>query len=591
VASSPFRFRSYSPHGDFEREWLARAGGWFIIVTLGWIVLSGLVLFGAELVSELAMGAKGWVAAIGGVGTLSAIATAFLGNSSSTPARGQATDLSGTIANIGLAIAGPLFAAILLILLSALLDIWVLGGPLETSAILAWPNTGTPYWSQWGSIVCAGVFLFIIMLGADFFVNVNRFSLHATYRNRLIRAFLGGPHAFPANAVDPPRKADAFTDFDQNDNLRMHHLWDGPLVDGDWRPFHVINMALNLAATKKLAWQQRKAESFTVTPQFCGCANEDLGYRKTEDYGDPGGGISLGTAMAISGAALSPNMGYHSSPSAAFLMTLLNVRLGWWLGNPGAAGARDGCIGRLVKPIIKMLSRKPIAPYRQDAPWLSLRPLLVELFGLTSDTSHYVYLSDGGHFEDLGIYEMVRRRCRWIIVSDADADPDRGFADLGNAVRKIWIDLGVRITFERSDLLRATEDTKAIDMPYCALGTIEYLNDGDGSTKGKILYIKPVVRGDESAADIIAYLRAHKDFPHQSTTDQWFDEPELESYRALGYWMTKRIVDSAKRVGPIDTLEHFFCSLEKLDFTTMNRAETHDWLISELLVWDHPISL
>ena len=156
-------------------------------------------------------------------------------------------------------------------------------------------------------------------------------------------------------------------------------------------------------------------------------------------------------------------------------------------------------------------SLDPPAPHRQDTPWLSWRPLLVELFGLTSDDSPYVYLSDGGHFEDLGIFEMVHRRCRWIVVSDADADLDRGFEDLGNAVRKIWIDLGVRITFERSDLLKVTKDTSAIDVP-CGLGTIQYLNDGDGRTTGKILHIKPVVRGDEPAADIIAYLRSTKIF-------------------------------------------------------------------------------
>ncbi|MGA8761090.1 MAG: hypothetical protein WB611_33110, partial [Stellaceae bacterium] len=444
--------------------------------------------------------------------------------------------------------------------------VWVLGGPLETAAILVQLNAGSLYRSQWGWIVLAMAILVAIIVAADFFINVNRFSLHAIYRNRLIRAFLGGPH--------PERTADGFTGYDPKDNLRVHELWDEQeLEGGDWRPFHVINMTLNLAATKRLEWQQRRAESFTVTPQYCGCAN--LGYRETKKYGDPGGGISLGTAMAISGAAVSPNMGYHSSPSIAFLLTLLNVRLGWWLGNPGPAGSRDGAIIGFVKRKITWISRsrRPRPAYHLDAPRFSLRPLLVELFGLTDDESPYVYLSDGGHFEDLGIYEMVRRRCRWIVVSDADADPDRGFEDLGNAVRKIWIDLGVRITFEKSDLLRATGDTAAIGIPYCALGTIEYLNDGDGSTKGKILYIKPAVRGDEPAADIIAYLRAHEDFPHQSTTEQWFDEPQLESYRALGYWMTKRIVDGARRAGPINTPEEFFNSLERLDFSTIERKD------------------
>jgi hypothetical protein len=165
-------------------------------------------------------------------------------------------------------------------------------------------------------------------------------------------------------------------------------------------------MTLNLAATTKLAWQQRKAESFTVTPQFCGCAGDELGYRRTKEYGNPrDDGISVGTAMAISGAAVSPNMGYHSWPSIAFLLTLLNVRLGWWLGNPGHRGGQDGRLSAFVKKMITLArqseylppsgrgggisaavqrivtwasrSLDPSAPYRRDAPWLSLRPLLV----------------------------------------------------------------------------------------------------------------------------------------------------------------------------------------------------------------------
>ena len=560
--------RSYSPNGDYEREWLARAGGWFIIVSLAWMTLSGLVLLGSALPRGIEEAGTHWSKWLAGLGTLSGsgLVTALLGKSGSTPARGQASSSIGTIANFGLALAGPVFAAILLILLSAWLDIWMLGGPLHSAAILELHDTSSAYWRQWTWVVITVAGFVAIMVTADFLVNVNRFSLHAVYRNRLIRAFLGGPH-------HPGRRADGFTGFDPRDNLRMHQLWDeNALGGGDWRPFHVINMTLNLAATTKLAWQQRKAKSFIVTPQFCGCANDKLGYRRTKEYGNPGDdGISVGTAMAISGAAVSPNMGYHSSPSIAFLLTLLNVRLGWWLGNPGPSGGRDGAVAAVVKRLVTSASRshRMLAPYRQDAPWLSLRPLLVELFGLTGDDSPYVYLSDGGHFEDLGIYEMVRPRCRWILVSDADADPGRGFEDLGNAVRKIWIDLGVRITFENSDLLKATEETSTIDIPYCALGTIEYLNDGDGCATGKILYIKPVVRGDEAAVDIIAYLRAHKDFPHQSTAEQWFDEPQLESYRVLGYWMTKRIVAAAKSSGPIGTLKEFFESLEHLDLTTL----------------------
>ena len=85
---------------------------------------------------------------------------------------------------------------------------------------------------------------------------------------------------------------------------------------------------------------------------------------------------------------------------------------------------------------------------------MAAKPLLDEAFGQTTDQSRYVYLSDGGHFEDLGLYEMVRRRCRLIVVIDAGEDAKFAFEDLGNAVRKIYIDLGIRITFDGLERLK-----------------------------------------------------------------------------------------------------------------------------------------
>jgi hypothetical protein len=195
--------------------------------------------------------------------------------------------------------------------------------------------------------------------------------------------------------------------------------------------------------------------------------------------------------------------------------------------------------------------------------------MLAELFGLTNERSPYVYLSDGGHFENLGIYEMVRRRCRWIVVSDAGQDEARGFEDLGNAVRKIWIDLGVRITFPDCPLLAADAETKPKDIPYFALGRIEYLSDDASAPTGWVLYVKPTVQGVESAADIIAYRRANPAFPNQSTGDQWFDEPQLEAYRALGYLTASTIIGKAKAVDPEATadLEQLFAALRRIDPT------------------------
>ena len=168
------------------------------------------------------------------------------------------------------------------------------------------------------------------------------------------------------------------------------------------------------------------------------------------------------------------------------------------------------------------------------------------------------------------------------VVVDGDADPERGFVDLGDAVRKIWIDLGVRIRFPESDLLQATREAKPENVPYFAVGTVEYVSDADPAPEGKILYIKPTVRGDEWAADVIAYSRANPSFPHQSTADQWFDEPQLEAYRALGYLIMKEILDVVRErnAGPAN-LDELFRRLKWIDPKTLRRKsaapDTQQW--------------
>ena len=210
------------------------------------------------------------------------------------------------------------------------------------------------------------------------------------------------------------RSPNLFTGFDPEDNIKL-----GDLASG--KPLHVLNGSLNIVRGQQLAWQQRKAESFTMSRLHCG--SYKIGYRPSAKYGEA---ITLGTAMAISGAAANPNMGYHSSPVLGLLMTLFNVRLGWWLGNPGSPGAKT---------------------WRRKGPRYSVGPLFSEAIGNTTDLYKYVNLSDGGHFENLGLYEMVLRRCHFIVVSDGGEDPDCAYADLGEAVRKIRIDFGIPIEF------------------------------------------------------------------------------------------------------------------------------------------------
>lgn len=291
--------------------------------------------------------------------------------------------------------------------------------------------------------------------------------------------------------------------------------------------------------------------AFTFSPLHCGSGSavfSDGAYRTTyptrkqKPYGGKLG-LTLGTAMAISGAAASPNMGYNSSPGVAFLMALFNVRLGWWLANP----------------------RGDNPYYWHIAPVNALRPFFDEMFGLTSETSRWVYLSDGGHFENLGIYEMVRRRCRLIVVSDAGCDPDYAFADLGNALRKIWIDLGVRIDLHGLDLLKkrfSERPSPATPAPYWAVGDIRYREaDGGESQDGVLLHLKSGLHGTESMG-ILSYAMSHSKFPHESTINQFFTESQFESYRMLGY----EIADSAfKAAGALSNPSGSFSSIvEKL---------------------------
>ena len=155
----------------------------------------------------------------------------------------------------------------------------------------------------------------------------------------------------------------------------------------------------------------------------------------------------------------------------------MNVRLGAWLGNPGKAGDATFCLGY---------------------PNFSVGPIIAEAFGLTNDTSPYVYLSDGGHFENLGLYEMVLRRCHYIVVSDAGQDPECSFADLGEAVRKIRIDFGIPIEFGQMGIYPRSQIDALAKMPghNCAIGRIRYsVVDGSAAPDGVIVYVKPACYG------------------------------------------------------------------------------------------------
>ena len=364
---------------------------------------------------------------------------------------------------------------------------------------------GSVAWKLLGwTVVCAlvsGIF--------SWRVGVNAFSLQGAYANRLVRCYLGASRrkydksldrraGTPADGHGARRRPNPLTGFSPSDDLPLHQAYE-PDEGG---PYPLVNAALNLTQGEELAWQERKAEAFLFSPLYCGSVG--TGYRRTGRYGGP---VSLGTAMAVSGSAVSPNMGYHTSAAVTALLTMFNVRLGVWLGNPAGTS------------------------WRRREPGFALGLLLNELFGRTNRHSRYVYLSDGGHFENLGVYELIRRRCRLIVVCDAGADPNYDCADLGGLVRKSPVDLGVPIEIHPAPLAPGEEG--AFGAVHCVPATIHYECVDPQAEPGTLLYIKASLTGDEPA-DVLAYRAGCKRFPHESTADQFFGESQFESYRALG---------------------------------------------------------
>jgi hypothetical protein len=533
-----------------DQEWWARSGAWTLIIILVWAIVTPLVMFGplflinlSGLFSGKSFGTtKAVITTV--VGVISGAITLLGGSSSKTAANGEieSNDLKSRVMTVITSASAAIFAAFIIILLVWLTD-WLLFGMAKSMHAAGYLDTIPPspagnldsvrllpIWFQ----AVATVALFGVALVAGRLINTNRFSLHYYWRNRIVRAYLGASNPDRDNQSIKSRVANHFTGFAVSDGIRMSKI----AKSARGKLFHVINIALNLAGAEKLEWQDRKCESFTVSPLHCG--SYWLGYRTSADYArgaqkkeedNKGTGISLGSAVAISGAAASPNMGYMmTSPVARFLMTLFNVRLGFWLGNPGVAGGGD-----------PTTFNKPT--YDRDSPAQSVRPIFSEALGMTDSESPYVYLSDGGHFENLGLYEMILRRCRLIVVSDASTDPSYDFQGLAMAIRQIRVDFGVPIDMRKMSFGSSPD----IDHNYCAAGTIRYScvdkankSDKDALYDGVLIYIKPSLIGGEPR-DILNYHRDNPTFPEETIADQWFSESQFESYRALGNHMIEKI--------------------------------------------------
>jgi hypothetical protein len=364
--------------------------------------------------------------------------------------------------------------------------------------------------------------IFHLYLGAFFVtlllaicINPNRTSLYRLYRDRLCKAFLFDPKL---------RERDGDRDLKSRDPKLSE-------IDTNLCPYPIINAALNIEGSAFANKRGRNADFFIFTPEYAG--SDATGYLGTKQIQKEEPTLDLGTAMAISGAAVSSNMGALTIRPLAFTLAVLNIRLGYWLRNPFVIGKKRSFLSRL----------------------LDVRSFLLfkEAFSLITEKSPTVYLTDGGHIENLGVYSLMKRRCKLIIAIDAEADPTMSFGSLLILERYARIDLGATIDLP----WQATQDcTLAVDKafdkadqdgsaipgtpgPHCAAAEIQY--GPNENEKGILLYAKASLSGDEDDY-ILDYKRRYRAFPHETTGDQFFDEEQLEVYRALGFHIVKGVL-------------------------------------------------
>jgi len=407
----------------------------------------------------------------------------------------------------------------------------------------------------------------------------NTFSMHELYKHRLVRAFLGSSNPKPQTvpyvglAIDDDIALKDLRFGAPRESLERLMCKPGsPLLYS--RPYPVWGAAVNVTNNSVLGLQERKASSFIFSPMYCGFEQytaERLtvrtaapyaaacAYQRSEECGasQPANRgkykietMTAGLAMAVSGAAFTSNSGATTKPERSFVLTLLGLRLGYWLPNPAKKlawrlGSACGWVRGHKNAVAEVFQ-----PNRWSMSWLT-REALADC-GIFANG---VYVSDGGHFENLGIYEMLRRRVPLIVVSDASCDPKYTFDDLLNLIAKARADFSIEIELDSLDALRPAPATR-LSQAHLVEGRIVYERgaDGEPSVEGRIVYCKASLTGDEDQ-DLLNYRKRNPSFPHLSTVNQWFAESVFEAYRALGLHIGRSAAAAywrhiASRAGP-----------------------------------------
>jgi hypothetical protein len=364
-----------------------------------------------------------------------------------------------------------------------------LGG--RPSVVIPW---STLHYAR-GDVLLAGAVTVLALIGF-FILNINLTAPHRIYRDLLAETFIKRSEKdsviVPLQSLNPSSRA----------------------------PYHLINATVNLPSSASAALRDRKSDFFLFSKHWCG--SPVVGYAKTTYWKTNAAAPDLATAMAVSGAAASSHMGLESKPTLVALLTFLNVRLGFWIKRPSEGGIHRvpgfGCLIREMTGV------------------------------LMSENQAWLNLSDGGHIENMGTYELLRRRCKYVICVDGEADPAFTFQGLLTLVRHAQLDFGIRIE-PQLDAIRP-DPASHRSQSHATLCRIHYPDAGTGCPAGTglLLYLKLSVTGNEPEL-IRRYWTLHPDFPHQTTLDQFFGEEQFEAYRELGVHVAEGLFTPAL-VGP-----------------------------------------
>jgi hypothetical protein len=389
---------------------------------------------------------------------------------------------------------------------------------------------------DWNSQLFDGLVASIVVgFAIGFIANINYVGFHRFYRDRLMEAFM------PTDTSVTEVKTSYSPLADNLSVAGLRAFFAAPTELNKARPYPLINTNAILVNDEEKTFASRGGDSFLISPLYVG--SRATGWQDTADYIARNGPLTLASAMAASGAAANASAGYIGTgitmnPIVSAVMSLLNIRLGLWVGNPFHKGARR------IRSI----------------PTFLMAGIFPGIIGaLHRRQSSFLELTDGGHFENLGLYELARRELDVIVIVDGEEDPTISLSSLVSAARRIEQDFKARLTLvegmgpERLVMYPAPKgyplNVRYAEAPFL-VGRLHY---GSGRS-GILIYVKATVVKNIDFTTA-GYLAANPTFPHQTTADQFFSPDQFDAYRLLGYESGLRMIDELELATTIASSE------------------------------------